>query len=295
MNTSRHLEQNDLNGAGSWLKIAALLADLAFETDTEGRFTAFGPGKVLGFAPSAMLGTRLGELLGAEPAFGLVVRGICRDCVAWQGTVALRRSDNVAQNYHLALAPRISRAGGVIGLYGLCSAFATDDSAPSLSRNAGMLDAETAFWSAAQFHMESERRFDRLDVEGVPGTLLLLGFGQAPVALRPAIAMRLADELRDVVRPTDLLGRVDATTIALWCDGMDHLTGGERAARFCERLPPVLPGGQIISVGVAVRWPGSGDDMAALIGRAGDALRLAGLATYETDEGQPRGAWRVSP
>ena len=125
---------------------------------------------------------------------------------------------------------------------------------------------------------EIARRFDRLDVEDLPGTLLYLGFSRAPAELHSAVAMRLAEELRDIVRPTDLLGRIDATTIGLWCDGMDHLTGGERAAKFCTQLPAILPERTPITVGVAPRWAGSGDDTATVIEHAAVALRLAEIA-----------------
>jgi hypothetical protein len=111
--------------------------------------------------------------------------------------------------------------------------------------------------------------------------------------LHSAVAMRMADELRDVVRPTDLLGRIDATTIALWCDGMDHLTGGERAAKFCNQLPAILPGQTVITVGVATRWAGSGDDPSSASEHAAIALRLADMAAEHAADKDALGAWRV--
>jgi len=163
---------------------------------------------------------------------------------------------------------------------------------PALHHNA-MLDAETGLWSGRTFAEELARRFDRLDVEELPGTLLYLGFSRAGAAQQTAVAMRLAEELRDIVRPTDLLGRLDATTIALWCDGMDHLTGGERAAKFCAQLPAVLPEHTLVTVGVAPRWAGSGDDPASVIEHAAVALRLADMATERAAEPSSAGAWRV--
>jgi GGDEF domain-containing protein len=163
---------------------------------------------------------------------------------------------------------------------------------PALCHNA-MLDPETGLWSARTFAEEIARRFDRLDVEELPGTLLYLGFSRAPAALHGPVAMRLADELRDIVRPTDLLGRVGPTTIALWCDGMDHLTGGERAAKFCSKLPAVLPERTLVSVGVAPRWAGSGDDPASVVEHAAIALRLADMATERLTGPEMAGAWRV--
>ncbi len=146
--------------------------------------------------------------------------------------------------FRLSLAPRIS-GGAVIGTYGLLFDMDTpeltlpdrhagrpDD--PALLHNT-MLDAETGLWSHRTFGEEIARRFDRLDVEEQPGTLLYLGFSRSGTKFRSAVAIRLAEELRDIVRPTDLLGRIDESTIGLWCDGMDHLTGGERAAKFLHQ------------------------------------------------------------
>ena len=103
----------------------------------------------------------------------------------------------------------------------------------------------------------------------------------------------MAEELRDIVRPTDLLGRIDATTIALWCDNMDHLTGGERAAKFCTQFPALLPDHTPITVGVAGRWSGSGDDTTQVAEHAAVALRLADLATQRSNGPETAGAWRV--
>ncbi len=258
-----------------WLAVAAMLTDLAFETDAMGRFTAFGPGKVLG---------RSAALL------------------AWHGRVRLTDPGGGSGFYRLSLAPRLS-GGNVVGTYGMLFDLETpeltlpdshagraDD--PALRHNT-MLDAETGLWSARTFTEEMARRFDRLDVEELPGTLIYLSFARAPAALQSAIAMRLADELRDIVRPTDLLGRMDNTTIGLWCDGMDHLTGGERAAKFCTQLPELLPERPAITVGVSPRWAGSLEDTGSVLEHAAIALRLAELATESAPDPAHMGAWRV--
>lgn len=295
-------------GAG-WLAIAAMLTDLAFETDAMGRFTAFGPGKVLGQPASRLLGLEAASLLAgpseaetlSTAQFRSVITTICMECVAWHGKVHLAQPENAAGMYRLSLAPRIS-GGTVIGTYGILFDLETPELAlpdrhaglaedPGLRRNT-MLDAETGLWSGRTFVDELGRRFDRLDVEEQPGTLLYLGFSRAPENISGAVAMRLADELRDICRPTDLLGRIDATTIGLWCDGMDHLTAGERAAKFCASLPNVLPERCMVCVGVAPRWAGSGDDPASVVEHAVVALRLADLASRSAE---PNGAgnWRV--
>lgn len=313
MNLSRlqSSQNNDLGPAPglNWLAVAAMLTDLAFETDAMGRFTAFGPGRVLGQPAARLLGVEAATLIVSDAGeedlsaaqFRSIITTICMECVAWHGKVRLGERGTNGIIYRLSLAPRMS-AGAVIGTYGILF----DLEAPELTlpdRHAGraddpalrhntMLDAETGLWSSRTFAEEMGRRFDRLDVEDQPGTLLYMGFSRAPARLHAAIAMRLAEELRDIVRPTDLLGRVDATTIALWCDSMDHLTGGERAAKFCTTLPASLPEGTGIAIGVAPRWSGSGDDPGTVIERALSALRLADLTTERMTDASAS-AWKV--
>lgn len=291
----------------SWLTVAAMLADLAFETDPMGRFTGFGPGKVLGQPASALMGVELTALLAGASAeeealsateFRSVITTICTECVAWHGKARLAQIDGGSAIYRLALAPRLL-GSKVVGTYGLLFCMDTPELALP-DRNIGhggthnaMLDAETGLWSGRTFGDEIARRFDRLDVEGHPGTLLYLGFSRCEVKYRSAVAIRLAEELRDIVRPTDLLGRVDETTIGLWCDNMDHLTGGERAAKFCASLPAILPERAVITVGVSPRWSGSGDDSHSVQEHAAVALRLADMAAQRADSDHPAGAWRV--
>jgi GGDEF domain-containing protein len=298
----------------SWLAVAAMLADLAFETDPMGRFTGFGPGKALGQPAATLLGVELATLLAGGTAeeedlsatqFRSIVTTICTECVAWHGKVRLAQSHGGTAFFRLSLAPRIT-GGAVIGTYGLLFDMDTpeltlpdrhagrpDD--PALLHNT-MLDSETGLWSHRTFGEEIARRFDRLDVEEQPGTLLYLGFSRSGPKFRSAVAIRLAEELRDIVRPTDLLGRIDESTIGLWCDGMDHLTGGERAAKFCTSLPALLPERAIITVGVAPRWSGSGEDASSVLEHAAIALRLADMAAERvnaSNDNPTAGAWRV--
>ncbi|MDE1906269.1 MAG: hypothetical protein KGH75_07440 [Rhodospirillales bacterium] len=293
----------------SWLVIGSMLADLAFETDKLGRFTAFGPGRVLGRQASEILGLELASLLNGPSAeeaalsaseFRSIIVTICVECVAWHGRVRLDGPANAPRLYRLSLAPRLS-GGGVAGIYGLLFDMEAPEMVlPGLADGAGMdiqlrlssvLDVETGFWTSKTFGDEIARRLDRLDVEEQPGTLLYLGFSRAQETLWPAVAMRLAEELRDIVRPTDLLGRIDGTTIGLWCDNMDHLTGGERAAKFCTTLPALLPETTLITVGVSPRWPGSGEDASTVMEHAAVTLRLADFAS--AGKAGPMSAWRV--
>lgn len=277
-----------------WLGVAGMLADSAFETDKDGRFTAVSAGGVLGHLPAAALGRDMGELFGVpNGGFRVILDAICAEAVVWHGRLELTCADGSSGIYRLALAPRMDGRGKIGGTHGLL----LDLGAPELGgagngfgfRVADLLDPDTGLWAAPSFIEQAARRFDRLDVEDKPGTLLFLGFARAAEHLHTAIAMRLTEELREIVRPTDLLGRIDRTTIALWCDGMDHLTGAERAARFCAHLPSSLPERVLISVGLVTRWPGNADDPHSLIARAGIALGDAAAVT----EKESVGSWRV--
>lgn len=299
-----------------WLNIAAMLADAAFETDAAGRFTAFGQSTVFGFPAAVWVGKNLSEFcrqVGSAQGpgfqangFGAVLARLNRQSVAWRGLVVLKRADGSEGSYQIILAPRFgeeakNRKPGpaeIIGTFGLLIGLAAPELLPPASRAESRLDPETGLWTAAAFADEARRRFDRLDVEGLPGTLLLLGFARTPMIGHKAVAERLTQELRDVSRPTDILGRIDGTTFALWCDGMDDLTGGERAARFCQRLPLTLPGTPCISVGLVARWPGGADDPQTLINHAGAALAQADRAAQDAKDAgsmQPviNGTWRV--
>ena len=274
-----------------WLAVGATLADFAFETDPLGRFTAFGPGRALGRPTAALMGQEFTILLAGgdqeEAAVSAnelrsIITTICVECVAWHGRLRLAGPDGALRLYRLSLAPR--REGSEIaGTYGLLFDLESPDlvlpdrhaertARPGFSPGT-MLDVETGLWSRATFATEITRRLDRLDVEEQPGTLLYIGFGPLNAKLRPAVALRLAEELRDIMRPTDLLGRVGDLVIGLWCDGMDHLTGGERAAKFCTTLPALLPERTLLNVGVVPRWPGRGEDAETVMEHAAMMLR----------------------
>jgi GGDEF domain-containing protein len=300
--------------AAHWLNITATLADLAFETDIAGRFTAFGRTDVLGYAAQDLLGQSLSDLFALRDCdadatdFRAIFATLYSRHMAWRGVVALQRADGVQGNYQLFLAPKLAAFGAadVIsdsgdGAYGLLIDLEAPELralSPHAQPGRAALDPQTGLWAAASFSEETGRRFDRLDVEGLPGTLLLLGFSRTKPIGRNAVAIRLAEELRDIIRPTDLLGRLDATTFALWCDGMDDLTGAERAAKFCQRLPASIPGEPCISVGLAARWPNKAEDVATLIRQASAALRHADrVAQTAADTGGDAavagGTWRA--
>ncbi len=277
-----------------WLPVAALLGDAAFELDLLYNFQAFGAALMFGHQTPALLGSPAAQILLADGETVTDILHTVRDeFVVWHGQINVLNAEGAARKCRLALAPKVNMSGKVIGLYGLL----IDLTVPELTTVAissestaeRVLDPETGFWSATSFIDQASRRFDRLDVESQPGTLLFLGFGPVQPSLQTPTAIRIADELREIVRPTDLLGRINRTTIAIWCDGMDHLTGAERAARFCKHMPPSLPQQPLISVGLVTRWPGSADDVAAVIERASLALKDAYAATAR----DAIGSWRV--
>jgi GGDEF domain-containing protein len=279
-----------------WLCVATLLADAAFEQDLELRFSAFGSATMFGHASRSLLETPAVALMSPVGDAAAEILATVRDeMVVWHGQVSVIHLDGTPRHCRLALAPKLNMKGKVVGIYGLLIDLTAPelDTPPSAESNGTQqdrsLDSETGLWNALSFIEQAARRFDRLDVESQPGTLLFLGFGRAQPKMQTPTAMRLADELREIVRPTDLLGRIDRTTIALWCDGMDHLTGAERAARFCKHLPVSLPDQPLISVGLVTRWPGSTDDPATIIQRANLALKEAYAATAR----DANGSWRV--
>jgi GGDEF domain-containing protein len=282
-----------VNATSDWLKVASLLGDAAFELDLDCNFKAFGAVSVFGHQTPGLLSTPAINLLATEgEALADVLATVRDELVIWHGQIHTAHGDGSSRICRLALAPKLNPEGRAVGLYGLLIDLTAPELNPAqtpVSLVDRALDPETGLWSTANFIDQAARRFDRLDVESQPGTLLFLGFGRAQPSLQTPTAMRLADELREIVRPTDLLGRFNRTTIALWCDGMDHLTGAERAARFCKHMPASLPDQSLISVGLVTRWPGSADDTSNLIERASMALKEAYAATAR----DANGSWRV--
>jgi GGDEF domain-containing protein len=293
-----HLNQL-VSATSDWLRVAALLGDAAFELDISFRFSAFGGISMFGHQTPGLLNKSAAEILVADgEALSDILMTVRNDLVIWHGQISLQDADGTARICRLALAPKLNVNSKVVGLYGLIIDLAAPEligaippSEPSPDR---ALDAETGIWAVTYFIDQASRRFDRLEVENQPGTLLFLGFGRAKPSMQTPTAMRLADELREVVRPTDLLGRINRTTIALWCDGMDHLTGAERAARFCKHLPAALPDQPLIAVGLATRWPGRADDVASVVERASLALKEAYAATARDGAGSWR-VWQTEP
>lgn len=299
--------RNAQNGNGSntaWLEVAATLCDVAFETDPAGRLIAFGQGSVLGFPADQLIGRNISEwfvfkseIASGASNFRSVFATLGRLDQVWRGVVAVERADGSLGNYQIFLSPKLlpGQNGADATFSGAYGQLLDLDSQElnllkaDAGRGQGMIDPQTGVWSLTFFAVETGRRFDRLDIANLPGALLLLGFGNSPLMGRNLVAEQLADELRETIRPTDILGRTSATSFGLWCDGMDNATAAKRAERFCGRLPALLLGTPSISVGMVLRMPGNLDEPETLITQAHAALRQAeAVAGHEGN-----GTWRL--
>jgi diguanylate cyclase (GGDEF)-like protein len=158
------------------------------------------------------------------------------------------------------------------------------------------IDRLTGIPNRRWFLDEADRHIDRLDLDVVVGTLLLVDIDdlrRVNLSLGRAqgdrILVRMATQLRAMVRPSDLVARVGADEFAIWQDGMDHLTAAERAEALCtRRLFHDLPDAQGVtfSIGIASRDPGSAEDVRTLLRRAHMAARDVKVTGG--------GGWRVS-
>jgi diguanylate cyclase (GGDEF)-like protein len=107
------------------------------------------------------------------------------------------------------------------------------------------------------------------------------------------VLVRLAETLRKLVRPSDLITRLGGDEFAVWLSGADHMTAAERADHLCKTapqdlhaiLPETLPK-LGLSIGIATRPPGSPESFEAL-------TRRADMAMYQVKRGG-RHHWRVS-
>jgi diguanylate cyclase (GGDEF)-like protein len=157
------------------------------------------------------------------------------------------------------------------------------------------IDRLTGIPNRRWFLDEADRHIDRLDLDANVGTLLLVDIDdlrRVNLALGRAqgdrVLVRMASQLRAMVRPADPVARIGADEFAVWQDGMDHLTAAERADALCTcRLFQDLSDGHEVtfSIGIASRTPGSAEDIRTL-------LRRAHMAAREV-KAKGGGGWRV--
>jgi len=157
------------------------------------------------------------------------------------------------------------------------------------------IDRLTGIPNRRWFLDEADRHIDRLDLDATVGTLSLVDIDDLRRVNQTAgrsqgdrVLVRMANQLRAMVRPGDLVARVGADEFAIWQNGMDHLTAAERADSLCNRpMFQDLPDGQGVtfSIGIASRSPGSGEDVRAV-------LRRAHMAAREV-KARGGGGWRV--
>ena len=162
-------------------------------------------------------------------------------------------------------------------------------------------DPLTGLLNRRAFLEEAARRIDRLDREGMPGTLVFVDLdGLKSLNDRlgheagDAVLVLAAGLLRRTFRPSDLVARLGGDEFALWLDGSDELTAAERAERLrtsfpaeAARLAPGgAPDGPTLSIGIASRPVGSALELDTLMERADQAM-------YEIKR-RGGGGWRVS-
>lgn len=164
-------------------------------------------------------------------------------------------------------------------------------------------DPLTGLLNRRAFIDEMGRRIDRLDREGLPGTLMFIDLDNFK-KLNDRNGHEVGDEalcltavlLRSTVRPADLVARFGGDEFALWLDGADELSASERAESLRVNGPRALahlsydPDTTVtMSIGIATRWPDRGEDVETLIQRADQAMyqvKRAGRAHWRVFQGE---------
>ena len=161
-------------------------------------------------------------------------------------------------------------------------------------------DPLTGLINRRAFLEEVARRTERLECEGMPGTLLFVDLDNFK-ELNDERGHEVGDEalcitarlLRATVRPADLVARLGGDEFALWLDGADEFAASERAEKLRQDSPKALAhlGAPAdlkltMSIGIATRWPRRGEDLETTIRRADQAM-------YQVKR-TGRGHWRVA-
>ena len=161
-------------------------------------------------------------------------------------------------------------------------------------------DILTGLYNRQGFIAELSRRFERLDREGHPATLMVIGLDKlarinttldlasGDAVLRDASAM-----LRDAVRPTDLVARVGGDLFALWLDNADQFTAAERADYLTAKGVAMEDGETSrvsLSIGLAIRASRSFESIESLMHRAWvamQAIKQKGGGRWQVSDAEP--------
>jgi diguanylate cyclase (GGDEF)-like protein len=161
-------------------------------------------------------------------------------------------------------------------------------------------DPLTGLLNRRAFFEEMGRRLERLERDNTPGTLMFIDLDNFK-ALNDCRGHDIGDEalcvtaalLRSVVRPQDLVARLGGDEFALWLDATDEFSAAERAEglrlqgpKSLEHLTEGTTPAVTMSIGIATRWPGLGEDVEALVQRADQVM-------YQVKR-SGRGHWLVS-
>ena len=161
-------------------------------------------------------------------------------------------------------------------------------------------DPLTGLLNRRAFIDETARRLDRLESDGLPGTLLFLDLDRlkqlndrAGHEAGDSAILLMASLLQRTFRPQDLVARLGGDEFAVWLDGADSFTAAERAEALRLATPDELahlcagqPDPMSVSIGIATREPGAGETLDQLIHRADQAM-------YQVKR-HGRGHWHVS-
>jgi diguanylate cyclase (GGDEF)-like protein len=161
-------------------------------------------------------------------------------------------------------------------------------------------DPLTGLLNRRAFLDEVQRYIARLDRENASGTLMFVDLDAFKAvndrlghAVGDDVLVLLANLLRKLVRPGDLIARLGGDEFAVWLSGADHMTAAERADHFCKTAPTELQTSLPerfpdlgVSIGIATRRAGSHEAIE-------DLTRRADMAMYEVKRGGRR-HWRVS-
>lgn len=161
-------------------------------------------------------------------------------------------------------------------------------------------DPLTGLLNRRAFVEEANRRIDRLEREGNPGTLVFIDLDRlkqlndrAGHDAGDSALLLAASLLKRTFRPSDLVARLGGDEFAVWLDGADSLTAAERAESLRLAAPAEFAHLTVgtsdpmsMSIGIATREDGTDETLDSLIQRADAAM-------YEVKR-NGRGNWRVS-